>query len=119
MLLHISPFWFTMISSPMAASKRHQRPLGEYSIIDVRRSDPLFCTCADATNSGYIIDMLGVENGSGNTKLFFLNNQYNQCNIGIKVFLMLHSAFYVHLNLNYYTFIFNINSEALLYIAGK
>ena len=90
-----------------------------YLIIALQRSDPLFRTCADPTNSSYIIEYAwGGKWWNISSILFlfiFINNQYNDQNLGLKVFYDGMVMFYVHLNLHYHTFILkNQTSVALL-----
>ena len=47
--------------------------------------------------------------------IYFFNNQYNDLNIGFKVFYGCIVTFDVYLNLDYHTFILKKNSVALLH----
>ena len=73
-----------------------------YSIIDLGPSELLFCTCADLTNSDYIID---VGKWWSSPKQFcFFNNQYNDLNTGFKVFYDRIVKLYVHFNVDSHTY---------------
>ena len=61
-----------------------------YSIRALGWSDPLFCTYADPTNSGYIIKYSGSRKWT-----FFCNNQYRIVTL------------YFHFNLDYHFYLFN------------